>query len=225
MKNSTANTAKSASPVKVDLARDTLVIRLPGRWQVLSWAPHNGGLVRAACVFNHRRGKFAESDLDGIFRQVKTSLDLPEDAVGLLTGADIERFRECVRSQGPLWVHAIATSGLHNLRAVGDPADAPQNSTPQTPGTINLILATNALPRIEGMIEAVHTATMAKTAALIEAGKISPRSGRPATGTGTDCIAVAASGERDETYCGMHTVLGELIGKAVREVMREPSSE
>lgn len=29
------------------------------------------------------------------------------------------------------------------------------------------------------------------------------------------------SGEIETNYCGMHTRLGELIGKAVREVIRE----
>ncbi len=219
MKSHAPQTAKSASPLCVTLESDTLLVRLPAPWPVLSWAPHNGGLTRTACVFNHRKGKFADEELAGIFAEVKRAFDLPNDAVGLLTGADIERYRESVLTHGPLWVHAVATAGLHNLRAAGDPADAPLDS--REPGTINLILATNALPGIDGMTEAVHTAGMAKTAVLIEAGKVSPKTGRPATGTGTDCIVIAASGDVPENLCGMHTVLGELIGNAVRQAVAE----
>jgi adenosylcobinamide kinase/adenosylcobinamide-phosphate guanylyltransferase len=48
----------------------------------------------------------------------------------------------------------------------------------------------------------------------------SVRSGLPATGTGTDCIVIAApepaARDRGSTigYCGKHTVLGELIARA-----------
>jgi adenosylcobinamide amidohydrolase len=57
----------------------------------------------------------------------------------------------------------------------------------------------------------------------LAAGIKSVRSGAPATGTGTDCIAIAAPlrararGARAEPYCGKHALLGELIGRAVLE--------
>jgi len=51
--------------------------------------------------------------------------------------------------------------------------------------------------------------------AVQEAGIMSTRSKRPATRTGTDCIVVASpSRGRPQQYCGKHTLLGELIGKA-----------
>jgi adenosylcobinamide amidohydrolase len=58
-------------------------------------------------------------------------------------------------------------------------------------------------------------ATEARVAALQEAGIASTRTKRPATGTGTDCIVVASSPRgHAQQYCGKHTLLGELIGKA-----------
>lgn len=210
---------KTTSPISTTLAKNTLVIKFPKPWPVLSWAPYHGGYTVSSCVFNHQLGKFNEKDLDSIFRNVRDSLDLPEDATGLITGCDIKNYRECVLNSGPLWVHGIATVGLGNARAVGDDADVPLQKTPNQPGTINLVLACNALPDIVGKIEAIHIATMAKAEALREAGVMSAKSGRPATGTGTDCIVVAGSGEINENYCGMHTVLGELIGKVVHQVI------
>ncbi len=215
------NSEKTHSPISTTLAKNTLVIKFPKPWPVLSWAPFHGGNTVSSCVFNHQLGKFEEEDLDTIFKNVRDSLNLPADATGLITGCDIKNYREFVLTQGSLWVHGIATAGLANARAVGDDADVPLQTTPDQPGTINLVLACNALPDIIGKIEAVHMATMAKAEALREAGIMSAKSGRPATGTGTDCIVVAGTGEIDENYCGMHTVLGELIGKVVHQVISQ----
>jgi adenosylcobinamide amidohydrolase len=222
MKN--PNSDETTSPIRTTLAKKTLIIKFPKPWSVLSWAPYQGGNTVSSCVFNHQLGKFDEKDLDSIFKNVRDSLNLPDDATGLITGCDVQSYQECALTHGPLWVHGIATVGLANARAVGDPADVPLLTTPTQTGTINLVLACNALPDISGKIEAVHIATMAKAEALREAGVVSAKSGRPATGTGTDCIVVAGSGEIDENYCGMHTVLGELIGKVVHQAISQAIS-
>ena len=65
------------------------------------------------------------------------------------------------------------------------------------------------------MAEALAMAAEARVAAVQEAGILSRRTKRPATGTGTDCIVVASSSRGGtQQYCGKHTLLGELIGKA-----------
>ena len=142
------------------------------------------------------------------------------NAVGFLTAADVSQFQQVFLSHGPLWVHAIATVGLTNARASGDEADVPLEGRKLPTGTINLWVACNALPGITGRLEAIQTATGAKVAALRDAEVKSRKSDRPAAGTGTDCVAIAASGELPYDYCGMHTVIGELIGKAVYKVIR-----
>lgn len=207
------------SPINTTISKNTLIIKFPKPWPVLSWAPYHGGHTISSCVFTHQMGRFDENDLDSIFGTVTDSLGLPRDSTGLITGCDIQNYRECVLTRGPLWAHGVATVGLANARAPGDDADAPFQTTPNQVGTINIVLACNALPDISGKIEAVHMVSMAKASALREAGVESAKSGRPATGTGTDCIVVAGSGEIDENYCGMHTVLGELIGKVVRQII------
>ena len=65
------------------------------------------------------------------------------------------------------------------------------------------------------MVEALAMATEARVAAVHDAGILSTRTKRPATGTGTDCIVIASPARgRAHPYCGKHTLLGELIGKA-----------
>ena len=173
------STEKTHSPISTRLAKNTLVIEFPRPWPVLSWAPYHGGNTVSSCVFNHQLGKFDEKDLGSIFQNVRESLNLPKDATGLITGCDIKNYQECVLASGPLWVHGIATVGLANARAAGDPADVPLQTTSNRPGTINLVLASNALPDISGKIEAVHMATMAKADALTNSRNRQKRKIRP----------------------------------------------
>lgn len=203
------------STVQIKIQDKTLIIQLPGKWPLLSWAPHNGGTTQSSCIFNHQNDNFSKNELQSIFREVILKNNLPEDSVGLITGTEIEHNQQIVLKSGPLWIHAIATVGLNNTRSVREEADISLMENFKKPCTINLVLISNALPHLSGQVEALHIATMAKTAALIENGVVSKKSGLPATGTGTDCMVIASNGEVAENYFGMHTVLGELIGKTV----------
>ncbi len=207
------------APVEVVLKDKTLIINLSESSPIISWAPFNGGLTEANCIFNHECEHFEENDLGEIFDDIINRYNLPYNAIGLITGANVSRYQEAFLQRGSLWVHAITTVGLNNVRTAGDSADVASDPLVIKPGTINLILSCNALPHVSGLIEAVHLATMAKTSAIIEAGVKSKKSNQPATGTGTDCVVVAGSGEVNENYCGMHTVLGEMIGKVVKEII------
>jgi adenosylcobinamide amidohydrolase len=208
-----------SSPLNLRVIKNTLVVNFPAAYPVLSWAPLGGGDAISSCVFNHQNDEFDEGDLDTLFADVKADLQLPTDSIGLITGCHVKNYQDKFLKQGSLWVHGIATVGLTNARTAGDQADVPLGVSGNKPGTINIILACNALPKLTGRLEAVHTITMAKTATLIGLGVKSLKSGLPATGTGTDCIAVIGTGEIDENYCGMHTVLGEMIGQVVNEII------
>jgi hypothetical protein len=65
-------------------------------------------------------------------------------------------------------------------------------------------------------LEAMSIAVQARTAAVMDAD-LHLASGR-ATGTGTDCVALACP-PGDQRYAGLHTAVGEAIGAAVREVI------
>jgi adenosylcobinamide amidohydrolase len=209
------------TPVKIVLKDKSLIINLPKTSSILSWAPFNGGLTQSNCIFNHECDHFEENDLVAIFNSIISQNNLPSDVIGLITGANVSRYEEAFLENGRLWVHAIATVGLNNARSAGDSADIALGQQINKTGTINLIVSCNALPQVSGLVEALHLATMAKTSAMIEVGVRSKKSKQLATGTGTDCIVIAGSGEIQENYCGMHTVLGEMIGKAVKEIIKK----
>jgi adenosylcobinamide amidohydrolase len=73
---------------------------------------------------------------------------------------------------------------------------------------------------VAALAEALQLAVEARVLAVQQIGLMSVRSRLPATGTGTDCIVIAApEGSADKrgliAYTGKHTELGELIGRVV----------
>ena len=90
------NPEKPRSPISTTISQNTLIVKFPKPWPVLSWAPYRGGQALSSCVFNHQLGNFDEKDLDVIFKTVTDSLGLPEDSTGLITGCEIKNYRECV---------------------------------------------------------------------------------------------------------------------------------
>jgi adenosylcobinamide amidohydrolase len=154
----------------------------------------------------------------------------PRDAVVMMTGANVARAGYAVVSRGGFAVGAWCTAGFSNALRAGDRATVVPRRSGElvAPGTINLIVMANRPMAREALAEAIQIAAEARTLAILDAGVKSVRSGAPATGTGTDCIAVAAPvsgaavgargrGANQERYCGKHTLLGELIGRAVMQ--------
>jgi len=85
--------------------------------------------------------------------------------------------------------------------------------------TINIIVVVDACLAPAARVNAVITATEAKTLALIEKDLRAPEGGF-ASGTGTDSIVVATT-ERGATYeyAGPIAPLGALIARAVRRAI------
>jgi adenosylcobinamide amidohydrolase len=149
----------------------------------------------------------------------------PRQAVAMMTGANVRRAAYSPVRRRSLVVGAWCTAGCTNALRVGDRA----TFTEAAPGTINLIVALNEPLEDAAMAEAVQIATEARVIAVQEARVKSTRSGQRATGTGTDCIVVAAPiGIPAHRYSGKHTLVGEMIGRAVlascrRALAREKS--
>ena len=207
------------SPLQIDLQHDCLIVRFPGIFDCLSWAPWNGGATSASAVVNRqvslRKAGSSVAMADDFRRLFKSVSLLPEKTIGLMTAANVGAFTDHFLHSSGVWVHALVTVGLSNARSVLDEADVEPGYRCESAGTVNIVVATNALPSIAGRIQALHIAASAKTAAFRDYGVISCKSDRPADLTGTDCVVVGASGDIQEEHCGLHTVLGEMIGRAV----------
>ena len=151
-------------------------------------------------------------------------------AVGMMTGAKVARVGYAKLEREGLAIGAWSTAGCSNALRVGDRATVGVPRAVETktrraqtlePGTINIIVAISQPLSRSALAEALQIAVEARVAAVQKAGVTSVLSGAVATGTGTDCIAVAAPialpSNRANTiiYCGKHTLPGELIGRAV----------
>jgi len=191
--------------------------------QIMSSAVLNGGLVHANHLVNMKVPK------------TSASTELPATAlssycadagwlgtsVGMMTAASMKSFRMASVSEQGIDIVVLVTSGLSNPRRVGDHAEhrimAAQS---EDVGTINVVVLTSAMLTGAACVEALVIATEAKSAALQDAGILSPVSNKIATGTGTDAVAVV-SGRGPETvcYCGKHVLFGEILGRLVTQAV------
>jgi adenosylcobinamide amidohydrolase len=130
------------------------------------------------------------------------------EAVTFLTSRDLAAHHDITCRVDGITARCVATVGLSNAERVGTRMDR----SAQDWGTINIAVATSCGMTDSARIEALSIAAQARTAAVMDAGLMLP-AGR-ATGTGTDCIAIAAP-DGPERYAGLHTALGEAVGAAV----------
>ncbi|MDB4967595.1 MAG: hypothetical protein JWN44_3284 [Myxococcales bacterium] len=194
-----------------------LVVRFSAVHRTLSWALVGGGLGLArAVVWRHVSDAELGPSVDPA-ALLLASLERPglEGAVGLLTARDLATFDCVTRREGALAARAVATVGLGNALAAGDPPG------PLRVGTINVLLQLSHGLDEGGLAEAMALAVEARTAAVLEARVPSRRSNAWATGTGTDCVVVAAPEAGEPLrWVGKHTVAGALAGSCVREAVR-----
>lgn len=186
-------------------------------FQILSSAVLGGGVIRARYIVNYhvRKGYCHAQPADDLAAFAR-SRGILEPFVGLMTAASMQKTRVSTLRDRELTVSAIATAGLSN------PA-APGLSPPAVvaPGTINLILLIDAHLLPAAQVNAVMTATEAKSHILLEQDTRTPE-GYLATGTSTDAVVVACTGRGEPLpYAGPVTRVGWLIGRCVRQVLQQ----
>lgn len=223
---------------KACFGQDALIIRFNSKRHVASTADYNGGYREDLdYIFNHscirewestNNLKLRGDNLEEHFQALAVALHLPADkACGLSTAARIENNAIVSLTYQTLEVTAIVTAGIdHNAGRAGDPAGFNEFTNEiEAPfaGTINIILLINANLSPGVLTRAIVTATEAKTAALQELLANSMYSEDLATGSGTDGIIAVSNPEADlKLYIsGKHAILGELIGRSVKQAVKE----
>jgi len=203
--------------------QDAFIVSFLEPVRVLSWAILNGGFCYADHVINHQvRGDDAGfRDQPGRWLEEAASrLGLQGTVVAMATAVEIKRLEQVSLSGGGNEVICFTTVGCGNALSVGDPALAATEEPASPLHTINMILAVQPGLTDEAIVEAIQIATEGRVRAFYEAGIRSSISSLVATGTGTDCIAVVSLGSERARYCGKHTQLGELIGRAAYSAVR-----
>lgn len=207
--------------VKVILKDRWLVVSFDESHETRSWAIYGGprNITQKIVWYQVQKGELNLSvDAKEFAKNLFVQNDF-ENAVGLLTGAAVARYADIEKTSGDLIVRTISTVGMQNALRVGDSA-----CRLQPIGTVNLLCVISASLAEEAFLEAMSIAVEARTVAVLESGVLSLESKLPATGTGTDCVVIAAplkSIQPPIQYAGKHTRLGSLIGKSVLEAVNQ----
>lgn len=209
------------SPFKQELHDDRwLSVDLRSPHQILSWAIIGGGLQKSQHVVWHRVGNHdLPLDVDPVelYQNRLKEREMPGNVIGFLTSARL--FNHSIEDsfEDDLWVRCLATVGLGNAVRVGERLNEKQHARV---GTINLLLQTSAPLTERAMIEAMSIIAEARTLAVMDS-RVKTKAGHFATGTGTDCIALASpiNDQVDLVYTGKHTKMGLLLGEATRKAV------
>ncbi|MEM1276594.1 MAG: adenosylcobinamide amidohydrolase [Pseudomonadota bacterium] len=201
--------------MKLHLSRPWLIASFDRPLRALSWSLNRPGFVLATrVVWREVRNADLPVDLDasGWFNNTLIAAGY-RDAIGLITSRDVQRYVTAQSVCDHVTAEVVATVGLSNAERVGHRRAV----IPATTGTINTLVSVSTALSEAALIEAMSVAAQARTTAVLENGPDLPGIGR-ATGTGTDCIVVAAP-SGDEPHAGLHTATGQAIGAAVLDAM------
>ena len=204
------------STIGLHLSPPWMVAELNGMHDVLSWSLNKPGFQSASrVVWREVRNADLPCDLDPKdWLMADLARNRLDDAVALMTSRGLDRHVSARAEIDGITVDSVATVGLSNAERVG------VRRTDGGPfGTINILVRSSMPLTPAAMLEALSIATEARTLAVVEAG-YDCGSGI-ATGTGTDCIVIASPEAPDPlAFAGLHTALGEALGKAVLTVCR-----
>ena len=216
--------------IEAEVKDNTLVIWSKTPLRILSSAVLNGGLKEANGIINVQVSEGCGSDkndehwnAEDFLNKKVEKLQLPnEQVVGLMTAAKMQNVVMCREKYDETKLTVFATAGTTIAVTAGEAA-ASNNSSFRIErcGTINIIVIVDGNLTEGCMVESVKTVTEAKTVALRELDVRSQFSGDAASGTLTDTVAVACTTKGDAIkFAGTFTILGELIGKCVRETVK-----
>ena len=152
---------------------------------------------------------YARTDLEVHVAELATALGCTGTGVGMLTAAPLTKMRTAVDGG----VHCFATVGVRDptWAAVDDePGDA---GIARRPGTINVVAFVPVHLTDDALVNAVGTATEAKSQALFETGI-------PGTGTASDavCICCPTAGPTAR-FAGPRSRWGGHLARAVHRAV------
>jgi len=177
----------------------------PG-YRMISSGVLGGGIGPREWVLNAQvPGQYARTDPAGHLAELAAWLGLTGPGTGMLTAAQVTGL--VTRSDDG--VEAAVTTGLRVPTWAAAPAGSAAPDL--APGTINIIVSVPVPLTDAALVNAVVTATEAKTQAVLDAGFLG-------TGTATDAVCVAApasAGAIAEDFAGPRSAWGARIARAV----------
>lgn len=210
--------------MEIDCRRPWLTVRFAAPHRMVSWAPHRPGFVTARDVAWREVGAGElgpEVDAGHWFAEKLAQAGLTE-AVGMLTARNVASYVCGTAKVAGVRAGAIVTLGLRNGERIG----ARRGIAPEGAGTINILAYVDRPLTDAALLEASALVVQARTVALTEAGYRAAGMSESVTGTGTDCVVMAApDAPSSEPYAGMHTAIGEAVGACVLNAVRQAAAE
>jgi len=199
--------------LSLTLNPEAIVLQSQQALRTLSSAVVGGGLTDTRYILNrHVHKNYDHADPVADLKAFAANLGIEEPFVGLMTAVYLDRAQTLTLSESGVTVAAVVTAGLSNPTSAG-------LSPPvvlRGPGTINIILVVEAPLSPAAMVNAVISATEAKTDVLLQHRVLTPENDL-ATGTSTDSVVVACTQQSNQlSYAGPATTIGWLIGRCVR---------
>jgi adenosylcobinamide hydrolase len=188
---------------------DVLVWRFDEARLCIASAPVGGGIGLRHWVLNAQvPTDYARTDLDAHVAAIAAGYGCTGDGVGMLTAAAVA---DAARAEAD-GIEVCATVGVRlPTWAASDDAVA----SAWRPGTVNVFADMPRRLSDAALVNAVMTATEAKTQALIE-------SGVPGTGTATDAVCIACTPDGPaEPFAGPRSRVGAALARAVHAAVRD----
>ncbi|MDR2720157.1 MAG: adenosylcobinamide amidohydrolase [Nitrososphaerota archaeon] len=188
---------------------------------------YNGGYKKVHAILNvsvpdNYDDKHLHDDPMNLVYDAQKSLQITTDCIAMLTAAKIQNLSIVTRQIGDITITAVATAGWRHGESAGEVIE----SNHYTHGTINIIVILNANPTDSCLVSLFLTATEAKTAAMNDYDIRSRYSGDIATGTITDSLSVAVTGQGEKIELGgPASNVGQLVASAVRQAVKEAADK
>ncbi|MFJ4868082.1 adenosylcobinamide amidohydrolase [Streptomyces sp. NPDC088757] len=202
-------------------------------WPLLVWVPGPGVRMVSSAVLGGGVGArewvvnaqvppgYDRLDPVAHLRELASGAGLSGPGVGLMTAASVADRRHAVDGGA----HAVVTAGI-GVRGWAAAPGVGGVAVPR-PGTINIVVSLPVPLTDAALVNAVATATEAKTQALVELGA-------DASGTPTDAVCVAAPSPMEddgdaggasepfaEPFAGPRSLWGARLARAVHRATRE----
>lgn len=204
--------------MSLHLNRPWIDFNLGAPHKILSWTLNKPGFTTAShIIWREVRNADLTKDLD-VTHWLQTELAAKgwQDHPAFLTSRDVTAHHVAEATIEGVTAQCVATVGLSNAERVGHRLDRSGKDW----GTINIAVKLSEGLTEAGFLETLSIATQARTAAVIDIAHMLPAKGRfaPTTGTGTDCIAIAAPDGATQ-FTGLHTATGEAVGRATYDAV------
>ncbi|QJD82142.1 adenosylcobinamide amidohydrolase [Cohnella herbarum] len=201
-----------------------VLIRSDDIYDVLSNAPYRGGASKANRFVNWKVPlTYNCSDPASMMREEMHLWGYPPDmAIGLQTAAHITHSAFAEENGDEFKLLVCASAGTGNAARAGL---VRETFSAYVPGTINIMIFVDGKMTHSAMVNAIISATEAKSAALDDLKVKDYAHDRVATGTTTDTVLVAVS--QSDTYAPIHqyagaaTTIGNAIGRLAYEAVYE----